>query len=77
MRCRGENCRTTRKNKLNKAKCWSKWGLCGKCAVEKYPHEYRKKILESFKEEHKYKLLEKPGINGYQGMKEGIKIGIV
>lgn len=73
MRCRGEDCKTCRKNHLNRAKCWSKWGLCGKCAVKKYPQEYRKKIEET-KVEHKYELLQ----NSDNIMTlEGIKIGTV
>lgn len=26
------------------AKCWSKWGLCGDCAIKKHPEEYRGQI---------------------------------
>jgi len=86
MRCKGEGCLTTRKGKLTKAKCWSIWGICGKCAVKKYPTQYRKKVIASFKEVHKYESLAKPGINGYQGMdeykkfaekKEELKVGII
>lgn len=72
MRCgtgQDEGCGTCRGNKINNAKCWSKWKLCGKCAMKKYPKEYTRRIIRSHKEVHVYKELQKPGINGYQGMK--------
>ena len=62
MRCKGENCNRCRKNKLNKAKCWSKWNLCGTCAVRKHPEEYKRNVVRSYKVEHKYNM--KALING-------------
>lgn len=72
MRCgtgEDEGCGTCRGNKINNAKCWSKWKLCGRCAMKKYPQEYTRRIIRSHKEVHVYKELQKPGINGYQGIK--------
>ena len=39
MRCK--KCfKTVRTNAMKQTKCWSKWQLCGNCAVEEHPKEY-------------------------------------
>ena len=38
MRCVSCN----RKGTYRRAKCWSKWKLCGACAVVQHPHAYKK-----------------------------------
>lgn len=38
MRCK--NCLRTYKTRGKKTICWSKWQLCGQCAVQLHPEEY-------------------------------------
>src|SRR3990172_4747615 len=54
MRCKGLGCKNCRKNKLDKAKCWKDWGLCGQCAVRLHPDQYNNKIVQSYKKRHEY-----------------------
>ena len=58
MRCKGPGCRKCRKNKLDKARCWRDWNLCGTCAVKFHPDQYHNKIVQSYKIPHQYNKIQ-------------------
>jgi len=75
MRCKGLGCKNCRKNKLDKAKCWKDWGLCGQCAVRLHPDQYNNKIVQSYKKRHEYNKITFKGMQ-FSKMEE-INLGLI
>lgn len=59
MRCRVDGCKITTKTP-SQGKCWTKWNICHRHAIELHPSDYKYKVTTN----RKFKRV---GVRGYSG----------